>query len=168
MKINIAEIRRMEGSTLHYDLREQFPAVEFDGEQIVFVAPIHVQIAVTNAEKELWARGTIQSEMRVACSRCLEEFRQPLAIPYEDEWIAVGQATEEQAETALLFEKDEIEIQDRVMEQILLSLPMKTLCSADCRGLCPSCGQNLNLGQCQCREDTIDPRLAELAKWNHD
>ncbi|MDR3288379.1 MAG: DUF177 domain-containing protein [Peptococcaceae bacterium] len=168
MKINIAEIRRMEGATLHYELEDRFPAIEFDKETIVFIQPVHVKLQVTNAGDTLVARGSVQTEMSASCGRCLEGFTFPLVVLYEDEWVTAQRATEEQAETALLFEKDEIEIQERIVEQILLALPMKRLCSAACRGLCPACGQNLNLGQCQCQEQRIDPRMMDLAKWRQD
>ena len=48
-----------------------------------------------------------------------------------------------------------------VTEDIFLSLPTKILCSEDCKGLCPKCGVNLNLGKCSCKKE-IDPRLAAL------
>jgi uncharacterized protein len=47
-------------------------------------------------------------------------------------------------------------------EQVLLTIPLQTLCRPDCRGLCSQCGQNLNEGSCQCSDNTGDPRLAAL------
>jgi uncharacterized protein len=41
---------------------------------------------------------------------------------------------------------------------------MKKLCSEDCKGLCPSCGKNLNDGPCNCAEEIIDPRWELLQK----
>ena len=49
----------------------------------------------------------------------------------------------------------------QVPEQVLLELPMKALCRDDCRGLCPTCGADLNAGPCGCREEG-DERLAKL------
>jgi uncharacterized protein len=49
-----------------------------------------------------------------------------------------------------------------VREEIILSIPMKAVCSETCKGLCPECGQNLNEGQCDCVVERIDPRLAPL------
>jgi uncharacterized protein len=54
---------------------------------------------------------------------------------------------------------------DVVAEQVHLALPMKSLCREDCRGLCPECGANLNLGSCGCRRGSGDARLAPLADW---
>src|SRR6267378_2761104 len=53
-------------------------------------------------------------------------------------------------------------------EQVLLSLPMKVICQSDCRGLCPTCGANLNHEECRCETHTTDPRLAPLARLKQD
>ena len=54
-----------------------------------------------------------------------------------------------------------------VREDMLVSMPLQTLCRADCKGLCPQCGQNWNDGPCDCRDDEIDPRFAGLADLLH-
>jgi uncharacterized protein len=58
----------------------------------------------------------------------------------------------------------EIDLSFGVRESLLLALPMKVLCSEDCKGLCPHCGANLNEESCDCVAETIDPRWAELRK----
>jgi DUF177 domain-containing protein len=45
---------------------------------------------------------------------------------------------------------------------------MKPLCRADCQGLCPVCGTNLNKGTCSCKREWEDPRLAALKKLKAD
>jgi uncharacterized protein len=47
-------------------------------------------------------------------------------------------------------------------ERVQMALPMKPLCRADCRGLCSTCGKDLNLGPCACKRDTVDPRWEAL------
>jgi uncharacterized protein len=53
-------------------------------------------------------------------------------------------------------------LEDALREQVLLALPLKVICREDCRGLCPHCGTNLNIGQCSCAEPAEDPRWAAL------
>lgn len=168
MKVNVSQIRRTEGGTIGFELVEDFPPFQFGGEVVSFASPVHVQLQVTNTGKSLFAMGTACTSLKAACGRCLEEFIQPLDAPYEDEWVFGQQASEEQDDTVLMFEKDEIEISERVFEQIVLALPMKFICSPECQGLCPSCGANLNASQCNCVKDDLDPRLAELAKWRSE
>ena len=166
MKINLRSVLQEERSSVNYESSEVFPSLEFGGESYSFRSPVRVRLQVTNTGKSLLVQGQVVTEINVPCGRCLEEFAFPLRIDYEDEWVRAGQATEEQEETAFLFEKDAVEISPRILEQIMLALPMKFICTPECRGLCPTCGANLNKEQCRCAEKPIDPRLADLAKWH--
>ncbi|NMA69359.1 MAG: DUF177 domain-containing protein [Desulfitobacterium sp.] len=165
MLINVAAIRRAENGTGTFDLQKDFSQVSTRLEGVVFVAPVHVKIQVDNSGDSLLVRGQIKSELDVQCDRCLTAFRYPVHIDYEDEWIYAPQATEEQSETALIFDKDDIDLTERIYEQIILEFPMRFICSPQCKGLCSSCGENLNQKSCDCVQDDIDPRLAALAKW---
>lgn len=165
MKVNVAQVRYSEGRSVHFDLTEDFSSFDLATEGFSFQAPVHVQLQVNNTSKAMLVNGTIDTELRVTCGRCLEPFVYPLSLSYQDEWVFRAQATEEQLETALLLDKDEVEINERIFEQIVLALPMRFICSAECQGLCPTCGANRNLTSCHCGEDDIDPRLSALAKW---
>ena len=57
---------------------------------------------------------------------------------------------------------------DVLAEQVNLALPMKVICSSDCRGLCPHCGANLNNEECRCEKNGADPRMAPLARLKQD
>ena len=57
---------------------------------------------------------------------------------------------------------DQLDLDQLLTEDILLDVPSKFLCSPGCKGLCPTCGKNLNQGPCGCERDTVDPRLAVL------
>jgi uncharacterized protein len=61
------------------------------------------------------------------------------------------------------YNGDGLVLEDVLREQVLLSLPEKTLCRADCNGLCPSCGRNLNTEQCSCESTAVDPRWNALS-----
>jgi uncharacterized protein len=61
-------------------------------------------------------------------------------------------------------ETDKIDLSEDVRDYALLALPMKKLCSENCKGLCPKCGKNLNDGPCECRDEKIDPRWEPLQK----
>ena len=166
MKVSVAQLLRDEGSSANYDLLEEFPPLQFDGDDLTFESPVHVTLRVSNTGKELLANGRVQTRVRAHCSRCLEEMGYPLDLEYEDEWVSAAKATDDQLENALLFEKDQIELNERILEQIVLALPMKFICKPECKGLCSHCGTNLNQAKCSCGEENIDPRLAELAKWH--
>jgi uncharacterized protein len=60
------------------------------------------------------------------------------------------------------YEGDGVELEDILREQVLLAVPIKTVCREECKGLCPQCGKNLNTGECQCEPVAGDPRWDAL------
>jgi uncharacterized protein len=63
----------------------------------------------------------------------------------------------------ILVEDLKLDLDELVYTEIIISLPMKHLCRADCKGICSGCGKNLNEGECNCSTKQIDPRLQALA-----
>ena len=163
--MNVAQVRHSGGESVHFDLVEDFSSLDLGVEALSFDAPVRVQIQLNNTSRAMLVKGTIHTKLKAMCGRCLESFVYSLDLPYEDEWAFRALATEDLLETALLLDKDEIDIKDRIFEQIVLALPMKFICSAECQGLCPTCGANQNLTPCDCKTGVMDPRLAALEKW---
>lgn len=117
--------------------------------------------------------GTIIGDVNSACSRCLEPVQRHLEIEFSDVFV---DATQEPAEAEIEISDEQLDeslviggkiaLADIVREQILLAAPDQLFCSEDCRGLCPKCGGNLNLIDCNCADDDIDPRWAALKNLN--
>ena len=59
-------------------------------------------------------------------------------------------------------EHSSLDVDLMVYNEMLIRFPMKTLCKEDCKGLCLKCGQNLNLGECGCDRQSLDPRMAAI------
>ncbi len=104
------------------------------------------------------------------CARCLE----PVAIPLSGSVDLIFRPTGVDAtgseraistgETEIgYYENGSLLLEDVLREQVLLSLPGRTLCREDCKGLCPRCGQNWNLQACNCDSQPADPRWSALA-----
>ena len=70
-------------------------------------------------------------------------------------------------EEIVLLENDEVDLGEVARTAFILEMDMKTLCSPDCKGLCPGCGVNLNHEACRCKK-AVDPRLAKLAQLLED
>jgi len=83
----------------------------------------------------------------------------------EEPTVAEAEVAEQELDESLVI-GGKIDMADIVREQILLAIPEQLLCSEDCRGLCPKCGENRNLIDCNCADDDIDPRWAALKNLN--
>jgi len=115
-------------------------------------------------------RAHYAAGFEVLCARCLEPVQVPLAGDF-DLIFRPSAAETESGEHAITPDETEIGyyqdsgllLEDVVREQVLLSLPSRTLCTADCKGLCPRCGQNLNQAKCSCDAAPADVRWNALA-----
>lgn len=117
---------------------------------------------------------TLSYEQTLACTRCLgkitssHEGRVDWLIMVENEDDHGSEPSEEHELEEddlgiLTLPSPHLDTRPLVVEQMLLNVPMKSLCREDCQGLCLSCGTDLNTGKCECQEAT-DPRWAALAR----
>ncbi|HEY8361587.1 MAG TPA: DUF177 domain-containing protein [Tissierellaceae bacterium] len=74
-------------------------------------------------------------------------------------------AEEEGFDEVIFYQNNSLDLKEYIRKQVILSLPMKTLCKEDCKGLCPVCGADLNTTQCNCIHENIDPRLEKLREF---
>ena len=129
----------------------ELPCEEFDLHGLLrrtFTEPIHYKLKFSpiNGGHDLLVQGTINSALNVICDRCDEEF------PWQLECTDVCHEYENAFGTT-------VDLTDDLREDILVALPQHFLCTEECRGLCPTCGQNLNHGSCDCPppEDEAEP-----------
>ncbi len=164
MKIIVSEIED-EGLSIAFD--EPIESNSF----LRPVGDVKAELALNRIDKELNIRGNISVTVTLQCSRCLAEFNKAIDLDVDLTYLPVEEMSREEIheigrdESEVGYYKDdEIDIADVVKEQLLLNLPMKPLCSDECKGLCPVCGADLNLQSCNCQKDEVDPRFSILKK----
>jgi len=99
----------------------------------------------------------LRGKQHELCSRCLREIDVPLQMDFEEEFFVtvdghtgVALARPEDPEAFLIDSHQQLDLEEAVRQAWTSVLPMKALCRADCRGLCPTCGNDLNDGACPC------------------
>jgi len=100
-------------------------------------------------------RGSVRSSARLECVRCLSTFELPLvvdlAVVADRAGDHVRLEKELEADDYMLFHDGrQLDLREQARESLLLELPITPHCREDCRGLCPRCGADLNLGACGC------------------
>jgi uncharacterized protein len=119
--------------------------------------------------KDLRLRGNLSVGLELPCARCLDPVKQDVQREFELLYRPLGvdagrdeiSVTDAEAEIGY-YQDNGVLLEDVLREQVLLALPLKVTCGADCRGLCPHCGKNLNQEQCSCSAPVEDPRWAAL------
>lgn len=165
----IVDLNEIEGSSRPFELAISPEELDFTDPGFRLTGDVTVAAEVTRSIAEVHVRGSINGAAEMDCSRCLRPIPSPLAIDFSVSFVSPEHfASNAEHEVAVedldtdVIEKDQIDLRAVVREQILLNLPEQTFCDPDCKGLCPQCGADLNLLDCTCDQDEIDPRWAAL------
>lgn len=172
IKIKDLELRKLE-----FD--ETFtPGVIDFGEDLVQTAPLRASGRAElirenrggkNIVEDIRLVGSVATEIENPCARCLEAVHntiseqfdllyRPLGVDAKGDEVAISEA-----ETEIGYYQGEgLLLEDVLKEQVLLALPVKQVCRANCKGLCPQCGKNLNVESCDCVTTMADPRWSAL------
>jgi uncharacterized protein len=135
------------------------------GEQ--FSGSVHVDATLDKASNQILLTAKIETVASFECDRCLSPFQRKLFPAYTMVYVSEGiEASHlDPAEVQVVPNGlHVIDIAEDVRQNMVLALPFKNLCSETCKGLCASCGTNLNEGTCGCSEPASDNRWDALRK----
>lgn len=149
---------------------ETFAHIDFD-----FDSPLQGEARIDKAGQSVLIQGKVQASLRFRCVRCLREFSYPLSSTFEVTLHPLKKSSlQEEAELSpedmesSFFEGEEIHLSEIACEQIFLDIPYQPLCQEACKGLCPVCGKDLNLGSCSCAKEEVPSSFAALQKLKLD
>lgn len=121
------------------------PSMELDDDLHADV--IHCAVRVSRVQQGILAEADCSGEIDLECTRCLEPFRTGLKAHFEEIFYFHFLRENEDAEQ-FLPESGYMDLQDLIREYLVMEIPYAPVCKEDCKGLCPVCGKNLNLGPC--------------------
>ena len=147
-----------------------FSISALDREPLAEISPVRLAGSVLRVEGGYCLEAELSYGGRLECSRCLTEY--PFQTQERFTLLLYKRAPLPSDELALekhdldvsFYDEPTIAVAPIAEERIQMAIPMKPLCREDCRGLCPHCGQDLNLSACGCREESVDPRWNALAQ----
>ncbi len=136
MKIHVADIPD-EGLRLTEKIDFQEKSLDVNKDVGVFLESIDVTADVKKTGQNVFVNVVLEGPCEYTCSRCLSKFqgviKKKFNVNYEVEPDGI------------------VEVDEDIRQEIILTYPMKVLCKPDCKGLCPNCGQNLNVAKCECK-----------------
>lgn len=175
MRVNIDDLSESGLSLTFEEDPNLFPALGeiVDKNEYTFLVPFHVQILMRRIGDLVEGEGRLDTRIRLACSRCLKPYETPLASEFTLTFIQKtpeGGNSPRQGEIELTSEEiglipfsgDEIDLREAIQEEVVMVLPMRAVCHENCKGLCPHCGADLNLGDCGCDWKFVNPQFAVL------
>lgn len=139
------------------------------------IDPLEVHATAELVDSQIRISGELHTRVEMACARCLEPVIEDVTRDFDLYYRPMQSITREEEVRLKLddtevgfFEGDGLFLTDVLSEQVLLAIPMKTICRSDCKGLCSHCGANLNSDDFRCESHGEDPRLAPLARLKQD
>ena len=160
MLIDVKSILHTPGGELNFRFELDLSDLNF-GCRYPISRPVIVEGAVRNRAEVLYLELAAHTTLDAVCDRCGKSFLQEKTVPYT--CILAEELQNEENDEIVLLENGQVDAGELAREAFILGMDTKTLCSEDCKGLCPRCGADLNVGPCSCKKE-VDPRLAVLAK----
>ncbi len=166
MLIDLTDIIKNINGKLEISETFMMPTVNFLGEDFVFDKEFKAVGTIINNSKALELSLDVSGEALVHCARCGKPIKVDIDFPVFETLVREGTEISD-SDDVILYSGKQIELDDIVVSNFLMNVPVKYLCREDCKGLCPNCGVNLNEKSCHCDEIPSDPwqeKLAEIMK----
>lgn len=151
MKINVSDA-----------LQNPYSKIKFDGslkfelnDEYELAEPAQVQGECSHTgEDDYLVTGTLRFKVKALCALCLKDVTAEVVTEFSEKF------SKEQDEDSYQYSGKEICLDKMLQDTAILALPMRILCSEECRGLCPDCGQDLNIKRCGCSREENNPFAA--------
>jgi uncharacterized metal-binding protein YceD (DUF177 family) len=140
----------------------------FANEDLQVSEPFYIRYEVVRLQEMLKVYVDVKGEIHTNCARCLSPMTHMVDLHLKSDYMPAppempdDMEAERQSEETGYYRK-EIKLGEYIVSELVLSLPIIYICSPDCKGLCPSCGANLNTGTCKCTQ-SVDARLQGLSE----
>lgn len=143
----------------------------FETSHIHFPPDLDIQdlngdVRVTRTTEGILLQAEFQGILPVECSRCLDDFDITVQTDFTELYVFPSHVSDDSE--FILPENNQIDLTTLLREYLFVSVPINPICRPDCKGLCPICGENLNLTTCDCEVESIDPRFEALKKLLDD
>lgn len=153
---------------LRFDFELPFTLEALDRDVLVAISPARIAGEVTRVEGGYALSARLTWSGKLLCSRCLAPY--PFANAEEFSLMLYPRRPVAELEISLepedfdayFYDDPVVPIAPIAEERIQMAVPMKPLCREECRGLCPHCGSDLNVSECDCVVEEIDPRWRAL------
>ena len=129
---------------------------------------VQIETELNRSGRQFLLQTRFEAAGAFICDRCLETFTTPLTGTYRILYVPEGTAPPGEAADGEVqtvpADAQVITLDEDVRQYVELAVPGKLLCRDDCRGLCPQCGRNWNVGSCSCQQAEPDSRWDALKK----
>jgi len=128
-----------------------------------FKAPIRIKLKAENHLGVVSLDCVYDFTLSFCCDRCLSPVEREQTLHFSH--TAVRSLAGSENEEFMVLPDGILELSQLAANDILPEMPMQFLCDENCKGLCPRCGHNRNLGECGCPEESALPKMNALSSF---
>ena len=160
MQIDVSTLLHNIGERLEISGQSVLEPITIGCNTFGFKKPVDVSVVLTSLGDSIELTAKASGEAVADCARCSCSVEVPFEISLEE---LLKKSTEDNDDSdVVLFSGSVVDLSDIIADNFALNAPMRVLCKDDCNGLCPVCGADLNISDCGCEKDIIDPRFSVL------
>ncbi|MFQ5913041.1 MAG: DUF177 domain-containing protein [Nitrospinota bacterium] len=150
---------------------------DFEREGCAWRGPVEWTGTLQRFGADVLCRGKVKARALLPCSRCLREvevdLEGDLTFTFAPQRLAEAKKEKEKEEEGDVgseepdlypYQEGRLNLRDPTRDNMIMAIPLQPLCRQDCKGLCSSCGADLNEGRCGCAREAYDPRWEALAR----
>lgn len=159
MLTDISKILKVEGASLEVDFNDNLINIDDLYEDIVIKETIEFKGNIKSLKGRLNLRGSFKFNYSTKCARCAEDINKTVIVDIDESFVDEKDLTDEELYT---YSGNFIEFDKVLKDNIIVNLPLKDVCKKNCRGICKSCGRNLNKQECVCKDSFENEKFSIL------
>ncbi len=159
MWLNLSELKNNLEVPLTFYAPVSLKELEVDDIKAKGPVKISLTAAYDKEKREINLGGKFEAKIISTCHRCLKDF----SFTFNESFHEILLENElESSDEDDFYSNGIINLIPFIRQHFLLKLPLKFICSEECPGICPDCGQDLLLEKCSCKSEKIDIRFEVL------
>ena len=166
MIVSVNEALRRVGEPFTFAWEGKLEEQTYAGDPVKFVGPGKLSGTYVYDGQTFRVDAEAEASYETTCARCGKPMVETLAFSFTEHFVRSVYKTPD--DELYPYEGEKLDLSEAIFDNLLLEMPMTTVCSESCKGLCPICGADLNLGQCGCLNSKIDARLSALESLLND
>ena len=160
LSVDVSELLRRPGASDRVRIDPSLGGLRVPLAWVPESEPLRAELLLEALVDGIHVTGVLAGEVTLECRRCLREVVQPMALELNDVFLYPGEADDDGE--VYRVEGETIDLEPLIRDAVMLAMPLNPLCREDCKGLCTTCGADLNEVDCGHSQEPVDVRWTGL------
>lgn len=152
MIFSVSDAQKRAGEPFPIAWEGELDPQSYAGRTVAFDGPAKLNGTMVYDGKAISVRAEATAAYRTECARCTRTFIETVSFRIEERFVRDTMLPDD--EDAYPYTSEQIDMERPFYDNLLLSLPLVSVCKPDCKGLCPICGTDRNRKMCACQTET--------------